>query len=74
MIRGYATLQAYPYLTRIGYGYALDTPRIRFQPYLKNMDTYPTRMEHLCERETMGGRDERERGGGAAVREPEASG
>ena len=31
---------AYPYLTRIGYGYALDTPRICFQPYPKNMDTY----------------------------------
>ena len=80
MIRGYAWGVAYPYLTRIGYGYALDTPRIHFQPYLKNMDmywlgyTYPTRMEHLCERETMGGRDERGRGGGAAVREPEASG
>ena len=70
---------AYPYLTRIGYGYALDMPRIRFQLYLKNMDTYwlgytyPTRMEHLCERETMGG-ETRERGGGAAVREQEASG
>ena len=79
MIRGYAWRVAYPYLTRIGYGYALDMPRIRFQLYLKNMDTYwlgytyPTRMEHLCERETMGRRDERGRGG-AAVREPEASG
>ena len=71
MIRGYAWGVAYPYLTRIGYGYALDMPRICFQPYLKNMDmywlgyTYPTRMEHLCERETMGGTEgetrERER-------------
>jgi len=30
----------YPYLVRIGYGYALDTPRIRSKPYPKILDTY----------------------------------
>jgi len=31
---------AYPYPIRIGYGYAPDTPRIRFQPYPEKTDTY----------------------------------
>ena len=63
---------AYPYLTRIGYGYALDTPRIRFEPYPKKSDTYrlgyeyPTRLGRVFERET-GGRREEVRGGGAAA-------
>jgi hypothetical protein len=65
MLRGYAGGVAYPYPTRIGYGYALDTPWICFHPYPKNMDTYrlryvyPTRMEHVFEREVMG-RERRE--------------
>jgi len=61
---------AYPIL--IGYGYALDTPRIRFEPYPKKSDTYrlgyeyPTRLGRVFERET-GGRREEVRGGGAAA-------
>jgi len=61
---------AYP--IRIGYGYALDMPRIRFEPYPKKSDTYrlgyeyPTRLGCVFERET-GGRREEVRGGGAAA-------
>jgi len=61
---------AYP--IRIGYGYALDTPRIRFEPYPKKSDTYrlgyeyPTRLGRVFERET-GGRREEVRGGGPAA-------
>jgi len=64
---------AYP--IRIGYGYALDTPRIRFEPYPKKSDTYrlgyeyPTRLGRVFERET-GGRREEVRGGGAAAGRP----
>ena len=61
---------AYP--IRIGYGYTLDTPRIRFEPYPKKSDTYrlgyeyPTCLGRVFERETTGRREE-VRGGGAAA-------
>ena len=64
---------AYPIL--IGYGYALDTPRIRFEPYPKKSDTYrlgyeyPTRLGRVFERETAGRREE-VRGGGPAAGRP----
>ena len=60
---------AYPILIR--YGYTLDTPRIRFEPYPKKSDMYllgyeyPTRLGRVFERDRREeGGSERRRGGG----------